>query len=86
MPIYGKIPHEIKAEKGSEIVEHPELYNVQIRYSYLEGWYEVYNHLHGSWIKFDPGNCMIRVDCAPDDVYPIDNETFSKTYVYTREN
>lgn len=40
---------------------------------------QVYNALHDSWIGLREGD-MIRIDQAPNDVYPIDKETFEKTY------
>jgi len=39
----------------------------------------VWNELHQSWIKLKKGD-LIRIDQAPDDVYPIDRQTFEQTY------
>jgi len=74
MALYRKRPIKIEAvEFGVDFL--PE--EVVIKNS-SEGSM-VYNELHDSWIKINFGD-MIRVDQAPEDVYPIDRETFDQTY------
>lgn len=78
MAKYRKLPIEIEAEEftgasidGVSIVGPP-------------GYYEVHNLLHDSWIKIKEGD-FVRTDLAPDDVYPIDRETFFNTYELVEE-
>jgi hypothetical protein len=74
MALYRKKPVEIEAiEFGVEPM--PEDIKV---IDTAEGG-KVYNQLHESWINVKKGD-MVRIDQAPDDVYPIDRETFEKTY------
>ena len=46
-----------------------------------EEWhpFAVWNEKHRSWIGFHVGD-MLRLDQAPQDVYPIDRATFEATY------
>lgn len=77
MARYRKKPVEIEAEEFTG--EHIEGCNTS--YDDTEDYYKVYNKLHDSWIKVGLGD-MIRTDLAPDDVYPIDKDTFAKTYEF----
>lgn len=74
MPTYRKKPVEIEAfELGKQRI--PSFVTIEKQ----DGVYKVYNKLHNSWIETKIGD-MIRIDQAPDDVYPIDRETFENTY------
>jgi hypothetical protein len=74
MACYRKKPIEIEAiELGKTIIPD----NVII--DKIDGVYKVYNKLDNSWIEVKIGD-MLRIDQAPDDVYPIDRETFEKNY------
>jgi len=78
MPRYRKIPGKIPVE-----IEAIELGNdpMPAEMTFVEtpeGWL-IYNRLHDSWIKVKKGD-MVRIDKAPDDIYPIDREFFYKTY------
>jgi len=77
MARYRKKPVQIEAiEFGEDQV--PE--NVSIKTERRpNGKSYVFNRLHNSWIEVKKGD-MLRVDQAPDDVYPIDRETFEQTY------
>jgi len=77
MARYRKKPLDIEAIKfGKDQI--PE--NVSIKTERRpDGKSHVFNKLHNSWIEVKRGD-MLRIDQAPDDVYPIDRETFEKTY------
>lgn len=42
--------------------------------------YEVFNALHESWIKIQPGDYVNVTDKSGQDIYPIDRATFERTY------
>lgn len=44
------------------------------------GQYVVYNALHGSYIQIKPGDYINVTDRSGRDIYPIDRETFYRTY------
>lgn len=46
--------------------------------------YEVYNKLHDTWVKVRAGD-LIRIDMAPEDVYPIEKTYLSENYDYIME-
>jgi len=74
MARYRKKPTEIEAiEFGVELM--PEDIKV---IDTAEGG-KVYNELHNSWINVKNGD-VVRIDQAPEDVYPIDRQTFEQTY------
>jgi hypothetical protein len=75
MPRYHSRPKEIDAVQFDPRKQPPE--GVKIRS--VNGGYEVWNELHGSWIGVKEGD-MLRIDLAPRDVYPIDKATFDQTY------
>jgi hypothetical protein len=74
MARYRKKPVEIEAiELGKDTIPKNVSYTIQ------GGKYQIYNELHNSMIEAKIGD-MLRVDQAPGDVYPIDRETFGRTY------
>jgi hypothetical protein len=77
MARYRKKPVEIEAvEFGFELIPS----NIQIKSEkHPNGKSWVFNKLHNSWIEVKRGD-MVRIDQAPNDVYPIDRETFEQTY------
>lgn len=75
MTKYRKIPMEIEAEEFTGQM----IPNCTIIEDLSEKTYKVYNKLHESWIKLKVGD-MVRTDLAPEDVYPIDRDTFELTY------
>lgn len=42
--------------------------------------YAVFNSLHNSWIEVKPGDYLNVNDQTGRDIYPIDRETFERTY------
>lgn len=75
---YRRKPEIIEAVEFDE--NHPEaIGDVAIVSKTFTGQFQIYNQKHDSWIGVKTGN-MIRIDKAPEDVYPIDGETFQKTY------
>lgn len=77
MARYRKKPEEIDALEFL-VDKMPDNVSVQTEKK-PDGKSWVFNKLHNSWIEVKRGD-MVRIDQAPDDVYPIDRETFEKTY------
>ncbi len=75
MTRYRKRPVEIEAVEYGPDTLPPDGVEMRLRGNRME----VYNALHDSWIAFKHGD-MLRIDAAPEDVYPIDRETFNATY------
>ncbi|AFH22570.1 hypothetical protein OSG_eHP30_00075 [environmental Halophage eHP-30] len=74
MALYRKKPTEIDAiELGKDPIPKTVSYTIE------NGSYKIYNKLHNSMIEAKLGD-MIRIDQAPEDVYPIDRQTFEQTY------
>ncbi len=78
MPIYESLPKRIHIEIF-EPDQEPWPVNVQEH----EGGYAVYNGLHDSLIKIQPGS-GVRVD-NPEDTYPIDADYLEKNYRLVEE-
>ena len=59
-------------------------YPIELYHTGSDEW-KVKNDLHNRWIGLKPRD-MIRVDKADEgDVYPIDRETFDRTYELVEE-
>lgn len=76
MPRYRRKPGEITAIQFKASMSFTSI-PAMIRNTGFGDW-EVWNALHGSWIKFKDGD-YIRVDDRNDN-YPIDEETFRNSY------
>lgn len=81
MSKYRSLPKVIEAIEFKWDADYEE--EIQLRR--IEGnKFQVWNDLHKSWINVSDGD-MIRVDNAPEDVYPIKREIFDVTYELIEE-
>ena len=79
MPVttYFRKPSHITVIPADELINNPELcseLDILIRRES-----EVFNKKQNSWIAIQPGD-VIRVDLAPDDVYPIALEYLEENF------
>lgn len=79
MARYRRIPTEIEAIRFEPGAPLPDGVRVQASPAGEGKPYAVWNHEHASWVGLEAGD-MIRVDLAPQDVYPISAPYFEDTY------
>lgn len=79
MAKYRRIPTIIEAVEFRKEPDE-EFGDIWFLFEYEDGLgWRLYNRLYDSWVKVKPGD-FVRIDLAPEHVYPIDRERFFKTH------